>query len=95
MGATESEALYQVINGLRLELKGDISTAVATISASQGKLEQKFDNLEQGRLAAVEKDTNDLKIKQATASTKLALIGFIAATIAGAVVSTLISKLVS
>jgi hypothetical protein len=95
MAEVNPKVLYQVINSLRLELKGDISTAVATISASQGKLEQKFDSLEQGRLAAVEKDTNDLKVKQATASTKLAVIGFIAATITGAVVSTLISKLVS
>jgi hypothetical protein len=93
--AQSNDKIYDLINAVRLELKADIAAQGTALATGMGKLEQKFDNLEAGRLTDVEKTANDLKIKQATASTKLAVIGFIAATVTGAIVSTLVSKLVS
>jgi hypothetical protein len=93
--AQSNDKIYDLINAVRLELKADIAAQGTSLAQAMGKLDQKFENMEQGRLASVEKATNDLRIKQATASTKLAVIGFIAATVTGAIVSTLVSKLVA
>lgn len=93
--AQSNDKIYDLINAVRLELKADIAAQGTALATTMGKLEQKFDSLEAGRLADVEKATNDLRIKQATASTKLAVIGFIAATITGAIVSTVVSKVIS
>jgi hypothetical protein len=47
---------------LRLEFKQDLNAAISTVSTSQGRLEQKFDNLEAGRLTRAEGNINDLRL---------------------------------
>jgi hypothetical protein len=90
--AQSNDKIYDLINAVRLELKQDISNQGVSLASAMGKLEQKFDNLEAGRLTDVERTANDLKVKAATANVKLAVIGFIASSIVGAIVSSVIAK---
>lgn len=91
--AQSNDKIYDLINAVRLELKQDISTMGTGLAAQVGKLDQKLDNLEAGRVANAEKDINTLKVKAATANVKLAVVGFIASSVIGAIVSTVIAKL--
>lgn len=87
--------IYELINEVRLELKGDIATMHTSLANNQGRLESKFDDLEAGRLTRAEGNINDIRISQATATTKLAILGFIAASIIGSVISVVITRLVA
>lgn len=75
----ESEAnTYALINAMRIEIKGDISAAFGTLSQQQGKLENKFDDLEAGRLTRAESNINELKVKDAVLTVKvMILVGII------------------
>lgn len=63
--------LFDRLDALRLEVKQDISTAVNTVALSQGRLEEKFDKLEAGRLTRAEGHINDLRIDLIEAQNKL------------------------
>lgn len=77
-----NDNLYQALNDMRLELKGDIT-----------RLETKLDNLQDGKLASIEAEVTRLKVSAATASTKLAVIGFISASVIGALISAIAPRL--
>lgn len=64
-----NDKIYELISrveakqdSIRLELKGDITAAVASVSQNQGRLEAKFDALESGRLTEAERRINDLQV---------------------------------
>jgi hypothetical protein len=76
--------LYDSLDRVRIELKTDIV-----------RLEAKFDSLEAGRLTRLESQVNKQQVNQATASTKLAIIGFIAASVIGAIISTIVPRVVN
>jgi hypothetical protein len=78
-----NDTLFTQIDRVRVELKGDII-----------RLEGKFDNLEAGRLTRLEQQVNQQQVYQATSSTKLAIIGFIAASIIGAIISVVVPRLI-
>lgn len=90
----QASKVYELVNNMRLELKADIATMGNSLSQQQGRLEKKFDELEAGRLTRAEGNINDLKVKQATSSVKLAVVGFISASIIGAIVSAVISNVI-
>lgn len=50
------------MDSMRLEIKSDISQAIATVSQNQGRLEKKFDDLEAGRLTRNEAAVRDLTL---------------------------------
>lgn len=60
--------VFALVNSVRLELKGDISSSFGTISKQQGELNQRFETLELGRIAKIE-------TKQAAIDAKLAMFG--------------------
>ena len=60
--------IYALINGVRLELKGDISTSFGNVSQQQGQLNKRFEELEAGRIT-------QLETKLATINGKLAMFG--------------------
>lgn len=80
-GRITNDRIYDLVNSVRLELKADIN-----------RLESKFDALESGRLTNAEKNINELKVGAATQTTKLAILGFIAASVIGAIISVLVTK---
>lgn len=94
-GRATSQQVYELVNAMRLELKQDISSMGTSLAANQGRLEKKFDDLEAGRLTRAEGAINDLKVKSATATTKLAIIGFISASVIGAVISAIVARIAS
>lgn len=77
-----NKEVYDLVDTARKELKSDII-----------RLETKFDNLEAGRLTRAEHDIGKLQINQATAGTKLAIGGFIAASVVGAVVGVVVQNI--
>jgi F0F1-type ATP synthase assembly protein I len=83
MPQVDNSKLYELIDRTRLELKNDLI-----------RLEGKFDGLEAGRLSKLEDKVNKQDTSIATAATKLAILGFIAASIVGAVVGVIIPRLI-
>lgn len=89
---TSTSEVYDLINDVRKELKQDIATMGISLSSNQGHLEKKFDELEAGRLTRAEASIADLRIQVATAKVKFAILGFIAASTVGALISTVIPR---
>lgn len=85
--------VYDLVTSVRLELKQDILSVGNNMAQNQARLEQKFDDLEAGRLTAVERKANDLQVSVATQTTKLALLGFIVSCVIGAIVSVVVTRL--
>lgn len=75
--------LYERLDQIRLELKGDIV-----------KLEAKVDTVLNEELQRAKDEINNLKVKYATITTKLGILGFITATVVGAGVSVLMNRIV-
>lgn len=73
--------LYDKVEGVRLEIKGDIV-----------RLESKFDAIVNTEIAKLRDEVNTIKIKYATLTTKLGILGFISASVIGAIISVLINK---
>ena len=84
--------MYQIIDNLRKELKGDIAAMGQGLSTQIGRVDAHLSDLEGGRLSSVESDVTNIKIRQATAGVKLAVMGFIGSTIAGSAISVIIAK---
>ena len=91
--SVSNNAIYDRMDSVRLELKQDIISAVASVAQNQGRLEAKFDTLEAGRLTRSEQKITDLEIKlqkfEGVTSTKDAVISTRVATlwaIGGAIV---------
>lgn len=80
--STSNDKIYELIDRTRLELKSDIV-----------RLETKFDQLETGRISRLEEQVNRQQIQQATAATKLAVVGFITSSVVGALVTSVAFKL--
>lgn len=76
--------IYELVDRMRLEVKGDIN-----------RLETKFDGLESGRITKMEGEVTQLRVSIATAATKLAILGFISASVVGAIVSVIVAKVLS
>lgn len=85
--------IYELVTSVRLELKQDIMAVGNNMTQNQARLENKFDALEAGRLTAVERQANKLQVSVATQTTKLAVVGFIAASIIGAIISVVVPRL--
>jgi hypothetical protein len=94
MTAKSNGNIYELINEVRLEIKSDIAAMHTSLANNQGRLEKQFQELEAGRLTRAEGNINDIRVNQATATTKLAILGFIAASIVGSIISVVITKLV-
>ena len=62
-GRTSANGTNAQLNNLRLEIKSDINSAIGAVSASQLRLEKKFDDLEAGRLTRAEGNISDLRIE--------------------------------
>jgi hypothetical protein len=93
MTAKSNGNIYELINEVRLEIKSDIAAMHTALANNQGRLESKFNELEAGRLTRAEGNINDIKVNQATATTKLAILGFIASAIIGSVISVVVTNL--
>lgn len=75
----DGNKIYDLIDRMRLELKSDII-----------RLETKFDNLEAGRLTRLEDRVSKQSTTIATTATKLGILGFISASIVGAVIGAVV-----
>lgn len=92
MAPKSNATIYELINNTRLELKADINSMGTALAESHGRLEKKFDELEAGRLTRAESAINNLKVANATQTTKLAVLGFIVSSIIGTVLSIVITR---
>lgn len=90
-----NEKVYDLVNSLRLEIKQDILNMGVALTESHGRLEKKFDELEAGRLTRAEGNINRLQVQNATQTTKLAILGFIASCIIGSVISVFITQVIA
>lgn len=81
-GGISNERIYELIERVRIELKEDIKG-----------VESKVDGLADGRVKDLEKRVNAQDVTQATAATKLAVVGFIAASVIGAIISVVVPRL--
>jgi F0F1-type ATP synthase assembly protein I len=79
----DNSKIYELIDRTRLELKSDII-----------RLESKFDALEAGRLTRLEDRVQKQDISVSTAATKLAILGFIAASVVGAIIGVVVPRIV-
>lgn len=66
--------LYQALDRMRQEFKADLITATSQLSANQGRLEKKFDDLEAGRLTRVESKQAELEATVGINRTKIAFM---------------------
>lgn len=79
MAPNENQNVYELIDRMRVEIKGDIL-----------RLETKFDTLEAGRLTRLEDRVSRQNVSIATTATKLGILGFISASIVGALAGALV-----
>ena len=80
MSEVTLQDVYKAVNDVRLELSGDIR-----------RIENKFDNLEAGRLSRVERDMAEMKASYSPVRLVVfAAVGLILTTVVGALVSNLI-----
>lgn len=79
-----NDKLYDLVDRTRQELKGDILRVEATISTAVN-----------GPLRAAQEDITDLKVKDATLSTKVYMLVFIISTATSALMSGLVLFLVN
>lgn len=87
MSGASNDKIYELLNDLRKEIKQDITTMGTGLAAQVGKIDQKLDDMEDKRLAPLEKEVTQLKVSQATTMTKLGVLGFIGASVMGALIS--------
>lgn len=77
-----NDKIYELIERSRLETKGDMA-----------RLEAKFDNLVATRVDKIEDRVNKQDVSMATVLTKLAILGFISASVIGAIIGVLVPRL--
>lgn len=92
MAEQSNDKIYDLINAVRLELKADIAAGTAATSTQVGRLDERLTTMEEKRIAPLEKDVTNLKIKAATTNVKLGVISFIGSTAGGSIIGFVLSK---
>lgn len=87
MAGKNNDQLYQLINDLRLEIKGDIHDVASSVAG-------RFDKIEKTQ-AATDDKVNKLVTSQATTNIKIGVISFIGSSLAGAIIASVIGKFVT
>lgn len=86
MAGKNNNEIYQLINELRLEIKGDIQGVATSVG-------QRFDKIEKTQSDTDEK-VNKLVTSQATTNIKIGVISFIGSSLAGAIIAGIIGKII-
>lgn len=82
-GSVTNRDLYDAINGLRVEVTGQVQ-----------RLDDKFSQLEAGRLTRAEQAIGSLQVRDATLSTKVYVLVFIISSVVSAIITAVALKFI-
>lgn len=86
MAGKNNNEIYELINALRLEIKGDIQGVAETVGKRLDKIE---DNQQK-----TDDKVNKIVTAQATTNLKVGVISFIGSSMAGAIIAGIVGKLI-
>ncbi|WP_439946517.1 hypothetical protein [Streptomyces sp. BBFR109] len=95
MAHQSNDQIYELINQLRLEIKGDIKAQGDAMGEKFESLDTKLDKVVEDRIKPIEKDVSDLKISSATGNTKLGALIFIGSSLVSSIITWIATKVLS